>query len=80
MNNLKKLIKEVESCQYQIKLETCGATYANILQGIKQTVEAVDNFMGSLFLDSITISNVKLEESKELSKDWQTLKKLLGIK
>ena len=72
--NIKQLIKEVESCQYQLKDDNISrgytSTYANILQGIKQTVEAADDFICD---DCITLPIRN-------RKDWQTLKKLLGIK
>ena len=69
--NLKELIKEVEMLNKVInkkgvidKLLLRPIMEINKLQGIKQTVEAVDNI--NMF-------------SKKF-KDWQKLKKLLGVK
>jgi len=76
MNQLKSLIKEVERLKLKVGSDLFKSNhysdwkeYSRKLQGIKQTVEVVDNdfdLMGEGF-----------DEHKE---DWQTLKKLLGIK
>ena len=61
--NLKQLIKEVE----RIEEETKDHYYVDEkLQGIKQTVEAVDKQFGMRYLF--------------IYKDWQKLKKLLEVK
>ncbi len=71
--NLKQLIKEVERLKhisnhplnYTVdKVSTARIT----LLAIKQTVEAVDKDMMLIDIDDDSI------------KDWQTLKKLLGVK
>ena len=71
--NLKELIKEVETLKRNEKdfKNTLGiAVTESLLQGIKQTVEAVDIFMYNYFIS----------KDDEDNRDWQKLKKLLGIK
>ncbi len=60
--NLKELIRDVERLN---KAEQSERIFYR-LQGIKQTVEAVDNIKTLYFLE------------QEI--DWQKLKKLLGLK
>ncbi len=79
--NLKQLIKEVErllcekgDIEKQFKhLPKGKCAYVQKLQllGIKQTVEAVDNMM---------VNKWWLNKTTNEMKDWQTLKKLLGLK
>ncbi len=69
--NLKELIKEVERLRQEVfeigNSEDDKRAYLNVgkRRGIKQTVEAVDVFTLMSF---------------EEAKDWQKLKKLLGLK
>lgn len=70
--NLKELIKEIEQMQEDIKylIEHFDDDYYKIkgkLEGIKQTVEAVDK---------IPFFNIMPEHDLT---DWQKLKKLLNI-
>ncbi len=70
--NIKQLIKEVEGLNilmnnYRPPLSDSYYEMLGRLKGIKQTVEAVDNITG------FEINWFDL-------KDWQTLKKLLGVK
>ena len=73
--NLKQLIKEVERLNKNVRDSTRllqgNCTYCEELtgklKGIKQTVEAVDKEYG-------------LSVYVNVDKDWQTLKKLLGVK
>ncbi len=70
MTQLKSLIKEVERLKEQYKVCFNSNELKIIraeIQGIKQTVEAVDNITG------FEINWFDL-------KDWQTLKRLLGVK
>ena len=64
MSLLKQLIKEVERLKKKSK-------YFHVdlkIQGIRQTVESVENWLqGDYIID-------------ENSKDWEKLKKLLGVK
>ncbi len=70
--NLKQLIKEVERLIWlksQQKFNTrLWILYDFALKKIKQTVEAVDKSFGFALANKLKI------------KDWQKLKKLLGIK
>ncbi len=68
MNQLKSLIKEVEFLNAYEDNHTIKHEAELVLQGIKQTVEAVDNVE---LMQGFTLQEFK---------DWQTLKKLLGIK
>ena len=67
--NLKELIKEVESLQYNQK-QGFNMPTATQLKGIKQTVEAIDNEYGFI---------IRKYNDRGTSY-WQTLKKLLGLK
>ena len=71
MNQLKSLIKEVERLNKIVRnpKHKCFQIAVAQLRAIRKTVEVVDNdfdLMGEGF--------------DEHKKDWQTLKKLLGIK
>ena len=73
MNQLKQLIKEVESLIEYAKIPEFKKECLFELKGIKQTVEAVYN-------------QFQIRENKQCDlgiqwfKDWQSLKKLLGVK
>ena len=65
--NLKELIKEVE------KYNECYLPENRLwYKGTKQTVEAVDN--------SFIVEDKWSIKREEILKDWQKLKKLLGVK
>ena len=70
MNQLKQLIKEVECLIDYAKIPEFEKSIAE-LRGIKQTVEAVENMM---------VNKWWLNKTTNEMKDWQTLKKLLGVK
>lgn len=65
--NLKKLIKEVERLK---KLNQLSSLRFETLEGIKQTVEAVDSY----FIKEAEKSGF------DMGDDWKKLKKLLDIK
>ena len=79
MTQLKSLIKEVERLKKEqstcdrriISGEGRYGLLEERLQGIKQTVEAVDNMM---------VNKWWLNKTTNEMKDWQKQKKLLGIK
>ena len=67
MRKLKELIKEVENLKHNLTVVKNSAGIIALgqkLEGIKQTVEAVDDEMTWFF---------------SRTKDWQKLKELLGI-
>lgn len=74
--NLKQLIREVEKLQ-KLRVKAFKdnpeywVKYDNIIGGVKMTVEAVDKLIGVLVEDINDFPNVK---------DWNKLKKLLGLK
>ena len=65
--NLKDLIKEVERLNKELKENETTVIYEK-LDSIKQTVEAVDDYMFEDYYE------------EEAIEDWQTLKNLLGLK
>ena len=73
--NLKELIKEVEELKKEIKEhDGTGAKYG--LKKIKQTVEAI----AELKMFNKYGTKVSFYTSVGEFEDWQTLKKLLGVK
>ena len=71
--NLKELIKEVERLNNNIDKDRLTSTISKLkLESIKQTVEVVDNLV------PMRLAQEFVKPDDEL-KDWQTLKKLLGI-
>ncbi len=74
--NIKELIEEVERLKEQYKVCFNSNELKIIraeIQGIKQTVEAVVNSPNYFVV-------TKYNNGNEYYKDWQTLKKLLGLK
>ena len=72
MNQLKSLIKEVENLIDDCpNWKYCECENAIQLQAIRKTVEAVENMM---------VNKWWLNKTTNEMKDWQTLKRLLGVK
>ncbi len=71
--SLKELIEEVERLSNRTYDYDADNEHNIKLQGIKQTVEAVE-FPMDLFL------NGEVMIQSEMREDWQKLKKLLGVK
>ena len=70
--NLKELIKDVERLKIKKEIHNISITSSDYkLQGIKQTVEAVNKFVTYDWYAPC---------GTEESKDWQKLKELLGLK
>ncbi len=92
---LKELIKEVERLQRKI-INGCSCKLCEMMrqriEGIKQTVEVVDNLyldyqlnLTGLYAQTDLLKAQKKGESMMVNKlrdnkDWQKLKELLGIK
>ncbi len=78
--NIKQLIKEVENLIDDCpNWKDCECENAIQLQAIRKTVEAVDIYLILGLREQGLILDYDME-MRENYKDWQTLKKLLGVK